>query len=197
MDNYYFLSKDELNVIINKIFNPIDCHRIVSAYDMADQAYGDKKTLSGNPYFFHTTRVAKILLKEINIKDADLIIAALLHDIYKTCDDISDEILNYNFNPYITYLVNSLKEDFVFIKKKPFKTAEESNVKVPEDDYLIIWLAEHLDNLRFPAFTPELNPVNYILNITAYFFPLADINPNPKIKYLISELKKEKNKILS
>lgn len=197
MDKYYFLSKDELNKLLERKFNPIDINHIVSAYDMADQSYGDKKTLSGQPYFFHTTRVAKILLAELDVRDPDLIIAALLHDLYKTCEDISDEIITYNFNPYVTYLINALKEDFENINKNPFIFQDDDQIKLPEDDYLIIWLSEHLDNLRFPAITPELNPLNYILNITAYFFPLSKNSNNEKVKYLISELKKEKIKILS
>lgn len=197
MDKYYFLSKDELNQLLEKKFNPIEINHIISAYDMADHTYGDKKTISGQPYFFHTTRVAKILLSELDIRDSDLIIAALLHDLYKTCDDITDEIISYNFNSYVAYLINALKEDFEFINKHPFVSNEEDIVKLPEDDYLIIWLSEHLDNLRFPAITPELNPLNYILNITAYFFPLSKNSNNDKVKYLISELKKEKIKILS
>jgi len=196
MSNIYFLSKEELTNIIKDRFHPIDCNRILSAYDMADQSYGDKKTLSGAPYFFHTTRVARILLTEIDVNDSDLIIASLLHDIYKTTNDLNDEILSYNFNSYVAYLINVLKEDFEYIKKNPFRS-EGLPVKIPEDDYLIIWLAEHLDNLRFSVFSPEFNPINYILNISAYLFPLSENTNNPKIKYLINELKKEKNKLLS
>lgn len=197
MDKYYFLSKEELNKLLENKFNPIAINHILSAYDMADQAYGDKKTISGQPYFFHTTRVAKILLSELNVTDPDLIIASLLHDIYKTCDDITDEIISYNFNPYITYLINALKEDFEYINNNPFICNDDDNIKFAEDDYLIIWLSEHLDNLRFPAITPELNPLNYILNITAFFFPMSKKSNNPNVKYLIAELKKEKIKILS
>ena len=58
--------------------NPVDINRIIDAYDMADQAYGDKKTLSGEPYFFHTTRVCKILVIELGIFDSELIITSLL-----------------------------------------------------------------------------------------------------------------------
>ncbi len=195
MENYYFLSREELSSLLENKFNPIDINDIISAYEMADQAYGEKKNLSGQPYFFHTSRVVKILLSELDVRDSDLIIATLLHDLYKTSGDISDEIINYNFNPYVTYLVNALKEDIEFINKNPFNSDER--IKLPFDDYLIIWMAEHLDNLRYPAITPELNPLNYILNITTYFFPLSKKSKNEKIKYLYLELKKERIKILS
>ena len=196
MENY-FLSKDELVELIRNKVSPIECNMIISAYDMADMAYLDKKTISGEPYFFHTTRVARLLMKELEITEPDLIIAALLHDLYKTSEEISDEIISFNFNPYVAYLVNALKEDFDFIKHNPFLSDDEGRVKIPADDYLIIWLAEHLDNLRFSSFTPEYNPVNYILNITANFLPAAETNQNSKIQYLVAELKKERNRILS
>ena len=196
MENKYFLSKDELVRLLENNFNPIDINDIISAYDIADQAYGGKKALSGQPYFFHTTRVIKILIEELFIKESNLIIAALLHDINKTSADISDEIINYNFNPYVTKLINILKEDYEYIERNQH-LLKEFNLNELQDDYLIIWLAEHLDNLRYPAVTPELNPLNYVLNVSAYYFPISKNSNSPIVKYLISELQKEKNKILS
>ena len=197
MSTNYFFSKDELLESLKTYVNPVDINRIIDAYDMADQAYGDKKTLSREPYFFHTTRVCKILVIELGIFDSELIITSLLHDICKTTEDLSDNIIALNFGDYVAYLISVLRQDHEFINSNPFLgDLTENNIRIPSDDYLIIWLAEHLDNLRFLEFNTEFNPINYVLNISNNYFPIAEKSENPFVEYLLKELKKERNRIL-
>jgi hypothetical protein len=40
------------------------------------------------------------------------------------------------------------------------------------------------------------NPVKYIMETSAHYFPLASGSDNPRMKYLIKELQKEQNKFL-
>ena len=40
------------------------------------------------------------------------------------------------------------------------------------------------------------NPINYVLNISNNYFPIAEKNENPLVEYLLKELKKERNRIL-
>ncbi|GAB1371680.1 hypothetical protein MASR1M45_17420 [Candidatus Kapaibacterium sp.] len=192
-----FFSKDEIeNAIAGKI-EPLEINRILSAYDMSDMAFSDKMSLNGTPYFFHTTRVCKIIIQELEIFDSDLIIAALLHDIFEVNEDISPEIIDYNFGPYVTYLLSILKEDFHSIDSIPAPALDDSaNVKIPTDDYLIIWLSEHLDNFRALDVSPVFNPVNYILNTLSLHIPAAEQSNNIYVQRLMIELKKERNKIL-
>jgi (p)ppGpp synthase/HD superfamily hydrolase len=197
MSTNYFFSKDELLESLKSNVNPVEINRIIDAYDMSDQAYGDKKTLNGAPYFFHTTRVCKILVNELNIFDSELIIASLLHDIYKTTEDLSDSVIALNFGDYVAYLISVLRQDPEFVNINPFQGVfAENSIRIPSDDYLIIWLSEHLDNLRFLEFNTEFNPINYVLNISNNFFPIAEKSGSPHVEYLLKELKKERNRIL-
>jgi (p)ppGpp synthase/HD superfamily hydrolase len=192
-----YYSKEDMELSLKVKVDALELHRILSAYDMADYAYAEKKSLNGSPYFFHTTRVCKILVEEINIFEPDLIIAALLHDVFEACSEITPEIINYNFGAYITYLLTILKQDYKSIKEFPTPPEiENTNVKIPRDDYLIIWLAEHLDNFRCIEVSPLFNPINYILNTVSVLFPVAENSNNTAVKKLLRELKQERNKIL-
>jgi (p)ppGpp synthase/HD superfamily hydrolase len=197
MSTNYFFSKDELLESLKSNVDPVEINRIIDAYDMSDQAYGDKKTLTGDPYFFHTTRVCKILIKELSIFDSELIITSLLHDIYKTTEDLSDDVIALNFGDYVAYLISVLRKDHEFLNSNPYNGEFTDNIiRITSDDYLIIWLAEHLDNLRFLEFNTEFNPINYVLNISNNYFPIAEKSENIHVTYLLKELKKERNRIL-
>lgn len=197
MENSYFLSKKELSFFIKDKFDALEINRIISAYDMADVSFDDKKNICGQPYFFHNTRVCKILITELDVSDSDLLIVSLLHHIYDTCSDINDEILLYNFSPYVVYLINALKQDILRIQDKLKNIEIIRDKKFVEDDYLIIKLAEHLDNLRFASFNTDFNPLNYIMKISSILLSISQVNKNKNVQYLLNELNKEKIKILS
>lgn len=196
MYSHSFLSKDELEQVLQNKVNPLEINRIISAYDMADWAYADKKAMDSSFYFFHVTRVCKILIYELNIYEAEMIISALLHDVYKKVEDISPEIIIYNFGPYVAYLMDLLQKDFDFVKNNSSRDMISDSVRMPEDDYIILMLSEHLDNFRCLDVNINFNPVNYILNITQSLISKIVRTDNQKINYLLSELKKERNKIL-
>lgn len=192
-----YFSKEELEETLRDKVDPLEMNRIVSAYDMADMAYADKKSFNDSPYFFHTSRVCRILVVELDITEPDLIIGALLHDVFEACAEISPEIIDYNFGPYITYLLTILKDDYDSINNLPIpQNIQNFDIKLPSDDYLIIWLAEHLDNFRSLEVSPLFNPINYILNTVSILFPVAEKSENPVINKLLNELKQERNKIL-
>ncbi len=191
-----FLSKDELEQVLHNKVNLLEINRIMSAYDMADRAYADKKAMDGSFYFFHVTRVCKILIYELNIFEPEMIISALLHDVYKKVDDIGPEIIIYNFGPYVAYLMDLLQKDFDFVKNHTVSNITADTLRIPEDDYIILMLSEHLDNFRCLDVNISFNPVNYILNVTQSLISKANETDNQHVNYLLSELKRERNKIL-
>ena len=192
-----YYSKEELDDCLRDKVSPIDMNRIISAYDMADVAFTDKKTLDGSPYFFHTTRVCKILVTELGIAEPDLIITSLLHNVFGAASEITAEIIDYNFGPYVTYLLSILNEQYEDLAGFPIPLqVGNSEIKIPEDDYLIIWLTEHLDNFRSLEVSPLFNPINYLINTVSKLFPVAEQSENPVIVALLKELKQERNKIL-
>lgn len=191
--NKIYFSKDDLIESLKGHLSGIQINRIISAYELADQAYANEYTEEGIPVFFHTSRVCKIIIKELNILNPDLIISSLLHYIYRLNDEISNIIIDLNFGPYVAYLLEILKLDVLEIKY----SSEELNFydKLPKDDYLIIWLAEHLDYFRSISLPATPNAVEYINKISAEIIPLIE-NTNNKVNYLINEIKKERNKLI-
>ena len=193
-----YLTKQELEKkIIDKIL-PIELNRILSAYEMAENAHANHLDRAGIPAFFHVTRVCRILIDELLIYESDLIIASLLHDIYQTSNEINTEIISYNFGPYVAFLIDEIPNNYSYDNFESFnsKTFSIDNIRVPFDDYFIIRLSQHLDNFRTLGFNPSFNPINYVNDITKKYLNITDKTDNPKIKYLIEELKKERNKFL-
>lgn len=192
-----YLSREDLETAMVGKISPVEINRILSAYHMADIAFADKKSLNGSPYFFHTSRVCSILLLELNIIEPDLIISSLLHDIFEANDEITPEIIEYNFGANVAFMLTILKEDYSIINKVIIPDLPAGvTLKSPLDDYLIISLAEHLDNFRSIEVSPMFNPINYILNTLSQLFPLAEQSTNSHVKMLMDELKRERNKIL-
>src|SRR5436190_14378516 len=95
----------------DKEFTAIEINQALDAYEMAESVHEGQKRPDGTPYFWHPSRVAKIALTELEIHDITIITAALLHDVLEDSDVITAEILEYNFSPYTSYLVQMLTKD--------------------------------------------------------------------------------------
>lgn len=193
-----YLSKSELESLLSGKIDPVDVNKISSAYEMSENAHIDHTMDHGSPYFFHVTRVCKIIICELELYDTDVIIASLLHDIYQTTSNISREIITYNFGNYVAFLIELLNQSTKYLELYPDKVQFKESVdsKTPCRDYLVIWMAEHLDNFRKLTFDPVYNPIQYMSEVERDFFPSAEKAQLPQLDYLIGELKKERNKIV-
>lgn len=194
-DLYY--EKDNLQSALKNRIDSVELNKIISAFEMADRAYGDDKSEDGTPLFFHTTRVCRILVEELGVIDSDIISAALLHFIYADSEEITNEIIDHNFGPYTAYLVDLLNTKFDDIEKLPDSIPLENinKVRIPKDDYLMVWMTEHLDYMRHMDYSDITNPVKYVTDIMNKYMPVAKKSENKKVQYLIVELTKEKNKL--
>ncbi len=135
-------------------------------------------------------------MNELEIFDPDVIIATLLHDIYETSEGISRETIEFNFGTYVSFLIEAMHDDRDKINRKIPEELHNAKVKIPGEDFLIIRMAENLDHFRSFTFDPRHKPIDFINKANKYYFPLAEQTNNHKLKYLISELKKERNKIV-
>jgi (p)ppGpp synthase/HD superfamily hydrolase len=194
--NQTYLTKEDLQNMIEDKVTPLQLNQVISAYEFSDNAFGDQKLPDGTPHFFHCTRVCQILIEETKIYDPDILTAALLHRVYSADDEISTEIIDLNFGPYVAFLLEALIDEYRFIENDPLKFDDHDKFRIPADDYLIIWLADHLDTFRCLDYGVNQNPMKYIKETERLFFDAAEENENESIKYLIKELKKERNKLL-
>ncbi|MFW5663381.1 MAG: HD domain-containing protein [Bacteroidota bacterium] len=194
--NLQYMTIEELEKMITPVLDSMDMTMVLSAYEMCENAHSGQFLPDGAPYFYHTTRVCRIIADELGLIDAELLSSALLHDIYKTNAGITLEIINYNFGPYVALLVDMLQSDYRHIDPNKVITISGEKIKIPGDDYLIIWIAEHLDNLRSYDIDPKYDLVSEINELKNVIIPAAIGNDNAYIKKLVSDLKKEAGKFL-
>ena len=79
--NTTYLSYEELEARLTVHADPIDVTRVMDAYEMGRAVHEHQQRNDGTPFYHHATRVAKILMDELGLFDADLLIAALLQDV--------------------------------------------------------------------------------------------------------------------
>src|SRR5271167_4227588 len=108
--NETYLSRDELQKLLRELeVSAVEINKVLDAYDMAESVHEFQKRPDGTPYFWHPSRVAKIILIELNIPDANIISAALLHDTLEDSHVLTPEILDLNFGTYTSYLVQKFR----------------------------------------------------------------------------------------
>lgn len=192
------LSLSELEQLLRDRIHPVDLNKVISAYEMAESVHEGQLRRDGSPYFFHCTRVCKILIEELGITDPDVLCAALLHDVLEDSDEITKEIIAYNFGDYVAYIVEVLTKDLERQEQEHDAVDLEhvEKLNAASDDCLIIRLAARLDNFRCLQFDLKRHPLRYITETMERYVPLADARSNPHLHYLANELRKEQNKFL-
>lgn len=188
----------DLEKDISEFLDPIDIHRVMSAYDLAEEVHHEQQRNDESPYFLHCARVCRILLKEINIQDPDILIAALTHDVLEDSPSLTQEVLAYNFGEYAAFIVQILTKNLDEQKLDP-DAIERAHIELlakSPSDCLIIKLAARLDNFRCLDFQLKRNPLVYVNRTSELYLPLADSSNNPFLLRLSEELKKERNKFL-
>lgn len=200
MNNYIksMMSREELEELLFDKSSPLEINKIISGYEISDNAFLDIFFFDGTPYFYHLSRVARIIISELNIIEPDIIIAALLHDYSQIENIISKEILEFNFGPYLVFLVEllSMPIEEASIISNNFAFDDPENIKIPFDDYLIIKLAEQVDYFRAFTFDLNYNPVSTLCELNKQMIPIAATSKNESVIKLLNELKQLKNKIM-
>lgn len=197
--NQTYLTREELDRYLREQgVDALAINRVLDAYDMAESVHEFQKRPDGTPYFWHPSRVAKIMLIELNQLDPNILCAALLHDALEDSHVLTPEILDLNFGSYTSYLVQKLTKD---IKAEgPMKEWVEKEyiekLQAASEDARMLKLADRLDTYRCLEFNVKKNPIKYIMETTEHYFPLAQSSHNPRMRYLIKELQKEQNKFL-
>ncbi|MBN8574709.1 MAG: HD domain-containing protein [Candidatus Kapabacteria bacterium] len=196
--SYTSISKNDLEKILHNRIGIIDLQKIFSAYDMAESVHEYQFRNDGSPYFYHTTRTAKIMIDIAGVIDTDVLCACLLHDVLEDSPVLTKEVLEYNFGAYTAYLVELLTKDLAAQREQLTKIEEAFVKKLAESpiDALLIKLAARLDNFRCLQFHLKRNPFDYIQSTECHYFPLVEKSNSIAAKKLLRELKIERNKFL-
>ncbi len=196
--NYTSYDRYDLERDLTEFLDPIDIHRVMSAYDLAEEVHHDQKRNDSSPYFYHCARVCRILIKEINVQDPDILIAGLTHDVLEDSPTLTQEVLAYNFGEYAAFIVQVLTKNLNEQKIDP-ESVERAHVELlakSPSDCMIIKLAARLDNFRCLDFQLKRNPLVYVNKTNELYLPLADTSNNLLLQKLSEMLKKERNKFL-
>ncbi|MCE2502583.1 MAG: bifunctional (p)ppGpp synthetase/guanosine-3',5'-bis(diphosphate) 3'-pyrophosphohydrolase [Chlorobi bacterium] len=195
--NQSFLTKSELTEKLMDVIGSVELNRINSAWEMAQNVHQFQQRNDGTPYFWHPSRVAKILLGELGITDSDLICAALLHDVLEDSDILTPKVLAFNFGDYVGDIVETLTKE-IGIKDGPLREKIDQEyierLQNSSEDCRIVKLADRLDNLRCIQFNLKRDPYKYVKETIDHYVPMAEEPTNPHLKYLLKEIRKEQNR---
>ena len=129
------------------------------ALDFAHKAHAGQKRRSGEPYIFHPCQVARILAEELDIKNPEILAAALLHDTVEDVDQVTIELIGDLFGGNVAAIVDGCtkiihysgdKQTFYKLVHRKIFSGAASRLEV-----MLIKMADRLHNLRTLSAMPR------------------------------------------
>lgn len=149
------------------------------ALDFAFEAHGSQWRRSGDPYIMHPCSVARILAEELDIRDPEILAAALLHDTVEDVEEVSCEVINEHFGANVeaivegcTKVTNYTGDRQTFKKLVHRKIFSGASAKL---EVMIVKLADRLHNLRTLSSMPRHKRQKIADETLDIYAPLATI----------------------
>ena len=148
----------ELRKKFNSVFSEESIAVVDKAFNLANEAHGEQRRKSGEPYIIHPIAVSTILFDELGM-DMPSIAAAILHDVVEDTDyELSD--IKTQFGDEIALLVDGVtKINRMHISSKEEQQAENLRkmlMAMSQDiRVIIIKLADRVHNIRTLQYVPE------------------------------------------
>jgi len=158
------------------------------AYDLAEEIHAKHTRDNGDPYLVHPCRVALILIEEFGTKDADLVAAALLHDVLEM-SEMSESELSEMFNPETARLVSAVSKPRQ--RSGDWEDGYYSGIRSAGREAQILKFADRLDNIRDLKNAPEEKRERYLRATRERFLPWmrdVDMGFYRKLSYEIERL---------
>ncbi len=197
--NQTLYTREELIADIGTLVDPVGMTTVLGAFEMASNVHDFQVRNDSTPYFWHISRVARILIRELDYVQADVISAALLHDVLEDSDIITADVIKYNFNAYISYIVEVLTKNIRLLG-----TAREledalylDRLRGSSIDCKIVKFAERLDNYRCLEFGVKRNPFRYVEETELHYYPMAREEGNELLLRIVDEMDRIKRKMFS
>ncbi len=122
------------------------------ALDFACNAHEGQWRKSGDAYINHPGNVARILVQEMEIRDPEILAAALLHDTVEDVEEVTTEIIGERFGKNVEAIVDGCtKITHFFGDKQTFHKMVHRKIfsgAAARLEVMLVKLADRLHNLR-------------------------------------------------
>ncbi len=149
------------------------------ALEFALEAHGDQWRRSGDPYIMHPCNVARILAEELDIHNAEILAAALLHDTVEDVDYVSTELVREIFGANVAAIVEGCTKVTHYTgDKQTFKKLVHRKIfsgAAAKLEVMIVKLADRLHNLRTLSSMPKHKRQKIAVETLDIYAPLATI----------------------
>lgn len=149
------------------------------ALSFAVSAHQDQRRKSGEVYVSHPLQVAKILVEELEIRDPELLAAAVLHDTVEDVPEVTSEVIGEIFGKNIEIIVDACtkianfsgnKQTFYKLVHRKLFSGAAAHLEV-----LLIKLADRLHNLRTMGSMPKDKRQKIAEETLDIYAPLAKV----------------------
>ncbi len=123
--------------------------RVRAAYELAARAHAGQRRAEGTPYIVHPLRVALILAEERGVHRADVVAAALLHDVLEDTDVAAGDIARCAGERVAAWVQALTKPPATGVDKAERDAAYFRALLTAPPEARLIKLADRLDNVRF------------------------------------------------
>lgn len=149
------------------------------ALDFAVAAHGDQWRRSGDPYIMHPCSVAKILAEELDIRNPEILAAALLHDTVEDVEEVTNEVIREKFGPNVEAIVEGCTKVTHYTgDRQTFKKLVHRKIfsgAAAKLEVMIVKLADRLHNLRTLSSMPRDKRQKIADETLDIYAPLATI----------------------
>ncbi|MGD9949275.1 MAG: bifunctional (p)ppGpp synthetase/guanosine-3',5'-bis(diphosphate) 3'-pyrophosphohydrolase [Desulfobulbus sp.] len=149
------------------------------ALDFAFEAHGDQWRRSGDPYIMHPCSVARILAEELDIRNPEILAAALLHDTVEDVEEVTGEVIRERFGPTVEAIVEGCTKVTHYTgDRQTFKKLVHRKIfsgAAAKLEVMIVKLADRLHNLRTLASMPKHKRQKIADETLDIYAPLATI----------------------
>lgn len=152
-----------------------DRARVERAYRIAERAHRGQRRDEGSPFIEHPLRVALIVAEELGRPEADLICAALLHDVVEDTPVTLAEVQE-TCGDSVAHWVELLTKEMVADPEEKRLATRLYLRRIAEDspEVLLLKLADRLDNLRSVGVLPDPDKQRkYLLETYWQYLPIA------------------------
>ncbi|MBU3937807.1 MAG: HD domain-containing protein, partial [Proteobacteria bacterium] len=149
------------------------------ALSFAVSAHQGQRRKSGEVYVSHPLQVAKILVEELEIRDPELLAAAVLHDTVEDVPEVTSEVIGEIFGKNIEIIVDACtkianfsgnKQTFYKLVHRKLFSGAAAHLEV-----LLIKLADRLHNLRTMGSMPKDKRQKIAEETLDIYAPLAKV----------------------